>query len=125
MARGAQSMQRHMGGKRGLGVLANQSDSTGRRTRADAVRFEQHDRHAGGGEAPRGGRTGESATDNDDPGVEMIAKTGKRRAAASGEAIEPERLMPQLHAADPTDEATRAVILIDGRAYSTDQVPAE
>ena len=45
---------------------------------ADAVRFEQDNRHAGGSQAPRGRRTGESAADDDDPGVEMSAKTRKR-----------------------------------------------
>ena len=53
----------------------------------------------------------------------MSAKAGKRWPAASGEAIEPERLLPQLHAADPEDEATQAVLLISGMgpAYSTER----
>ena len=98
-----------MCGKRALGLLANQSGAAGSRTRADAVRFEQDDRHAGGSQAPRGSRPGESTADDDNPGVEMSAKTGKRRTAAGRETIEPERLMPQLHAADPGGRATGAV----------------
>ena len=113
-----------MCGKRALGLLANQPGAAGSRTRTDAVRFEQDDRHAGGSQAPRRSRPGESTADDDNPGVEMSAKAGKRRPAAGSETIEPERLMPQLHAADPEDETTGTVILIGiGRAYSTDQVP--
>jgi hypothetical protein len=115
-------MKRRVRHKRGVSVLANQADAACSRAGADGFRFEQHDRDAGRSETPRGSRTGESTADNDNPDVEMSAKAGKRRPAASGQAIEPERLMPQLHAADPEDEITRAVSLIGGmdRAYSNE-----
>src|SRR5688500_9146886 len=109
-------MKRGVSGERSLGVLANQPDAPGRCPRADTFRLEHYDGDPSGSQAPRRSRTGESAADDDNPDVEMSAKAWKRWPAASGEAIEPERLMSQLHAADPGDEATRAVLLIVGMA---------